>query len=108
MLADFDKPTDEQPISYFACHATTEFICHGWAVVHGRQEDDHDLLGLRVLAAMGAFDYDDLAQIEEGVPLFSSGTEAAEHGKRDILNPSRGAQEVVARLAAKYERLRFS
>jgi Family of unknown function (DUF6283) len=104
-LADYDGETFDQPVGVFHCHATTEFICHGWAVVHGRQE--HDLLGLRLLAGMGGFDFAQLDEVEEHAPLFSSGAEAAEHGKRDIKNPSAAAKEVVRRLGDKYERLRF-
>jgi hypothetical protein len=36
--------------------------------------------------------------------LFSAGTEAAEHGKRDILNPSNEAKKAAARLICEYER----
>jgi len=40
------------------------------------------------------------------VPLFSSGTEAAVHGKADIQDPSEQTREVAGRLMRKYERLR--
>jgi hypothetical protein len=105
-LADYDKPTAEQPMQYFGCHATPEFICHGWAVVHGRQDHEHELVSLRLAASLGVYDMDTEIPAE-GVPLFSSGTEAAEHGKRDILNPSPEAKEVSARLASKYKRLEW-
>jgi len=106
-LAGYDKETPDQPMGVFHCHATPEVICHGWAVVHGRQDKGHDLLGLRLLAGMGQFDFNQLDEVKEGVPLFSSGTEACEHGKRDIANPSPEARAVVERLGNKYERLRF-
>ena len=100
-LAGWDAPFAEQPPGYFGCHATPDHICHGWAVVHG--SNDREVLGLRVLAAITG------SEIEippPAVPLFSSGREAAEHGKRDILSPSIEARQAAASLESKYERLR--
>jgi hypothetical protein len=99
-LASYDAPTMDQPLGAFACHATPEVICHGWAVVHSRQTGEHELLALRVFPVEGDIP-------PEGAPLFGSGTEAAEHGKRDIENPSEEAKDVVARLVRKYDRLTF-
>lgn len=98
-LAAYDKPTAEQPVGVFACHATPEVTCHGWAVVHSRQDHEHELLAFRVFPPEGDIP-------PEGAPLFSSGTEAAEHGKRDVAHPSEEAIEVADRLRRKYERLR--
>jgi len=98
-LAEYDGETFDQPPAAFHCHATPEVICHGWAVVHGRQDHAHEPLAFRLLGI-------DPSMVEEGTPLFSSGAEACEHGKRDIENPSDEAKEVVARLQNKYERLR--
>lgn len=98
-LAEYDKPTGDQPAGAFHCHATPEVICHGWAVVHGRQDHAHELLAARLW-------HIDTSTVEEHSPLFSSGAEACEHGKRDIANPSEEAIETVARLQGKYERLR--
>lgn len=100
-LAEYDKPTGEQPVGAFACHATPEVICHGWAVVHSRQDYAHTLLAFRMFPPEGDIP-------PEGAPLFSSGTEAAEHGKRDIEHPSKEALEVCARLSRKYDRLRYA
>lgn len=106
-LAGYDNETQEQPMGVFHCHATPDVICHGWATVHGRQEGAHELISLRLAAGMGLFDFAELDKVREGTPLFSSGAEACEHGKRDIENPSQEAMDVVARLSDKYERLRF-
>jgi hypothetical protein len=106
-LAEYDRETAQQPPSFFGCHATPEHICHGWAVVHGRQGPGHELLGLRLLAAIGEWDMSNEIP-PEGTPLFSSGGEACEHGKRDIENPSPEALRAVRRLADKYERLQWS
>jgi Family of unknown function (DUF6283) len=98
-LAAYDGPTWSQPPGRFHCHATPEVICHGWAVVHSRQEGESELMALRIFPVEGDIP-------PEGAPLFSSGAEAAEHGKRDIDHPSAEAQEVAARLMRKYSRLR--
>ena len=97
-LPPYDAPTARQPLNGFACHATPSHYCHGWAVVHSNRGSEHELLALRVFAARTAIP-------EPGVPLFASGAEAAEHGKRDIDNPSPEAVAVVERLMSKYDRL---
>jgi hypothetical protein len=100
-LAEYDRETYDQPMGAFHCHATPEVICHGWTVVHGRQDYEHEPIAFR----MWGIDPD---SVEEHTPLFSSGTEACEHGKHDILHPSPEAREVVARLMDKYDRLQWS
>jgi hypothetical protein len=99
-LVDFDLPTGDQPMATFACHATPGHYCHGWAVVHSNRGPEYELLGLRVFAPG--------AEIPEAaVPLFESGQEAADHGKRDIDNPSPEARAFVERLVGKYDRLQW-
>ena len=97
-LREYDAPTGDQPIATFACHATPDHHCHGWAVVHTNRGHEFDLLALRVWPIQGRIP-------EAGVPLFASGNEAADHGERDIDNPSDDAKNAVARLMRKYERL---
>jgi hypothetical protein len=97
-LPPYDAPTHEQPVETFACHATPEFYCHGWAVVHSNRGHQHELLSLRLCRV------DDIP--EPAVPLFTSGTEAAEHGKRDIKRPKQAARRAVARLQSRYSRLK--
>lgn len=97
-LAEYDRPTSEQPLAGFACHATPEVYCHGWAVVHSRQPHDRFLMAFRVFPPEGDIP-------PEGAPLFRSGTEAAKHGKRDIEDPSEEAREMQFRLMRKYSRL---
>lgn len=100
MLRPYDLPTGEQPFAPFGCHATPEFYCHGWAVVHTNRGHEFDLVSLRV-ARTG---YPDIP--EAAVPLFSSGNEAADHGQRDLDDPSPEAQAAVGKLVRKYERIR--
>lgn len=109
-LSDYDKPTAEQPMAVFACHATPETYCHGWAVVHmnrgGDPGDPHghpyDLLALRLSMITGRWDG---VMPDESVPLFASGAEAAAHGKAEIDSPSPEAKAAVARLIRRYPRL---
>lgn len=102
-LPPYDAPTDRQPFEPFGCHATPEFFCHGWAVVHSRRGHDHELLALR-LAAFGAGH--EIAIPEPAVPLFDSGAEAAEHGLRDLRRPKKAARDTQQRLLKRYARLR--
>ena len=99
-LVDFDLPTGDQPIATFGCHATPEHYCHGWAVVHSNRGSEYELLALRIFAP-------DVEIPEAAVPLFESGEEAANHGKRDIDHPSIEAQRIADRLMGKYERLQW-
>jgi hypothetical protein len=68
-------------------------------VVHSNRGHKYELFALRLML-------EDTEIPEAAVPMFSSGTEAAEHGKRDIENPSDEAKDAVAKLMNKYERLR--
>jgi hypothetical protein len=97
-LRDYDNPTGEQPFAVFACHATPEHYCHGWAVVHTSRGHEFDLLALRLHGSPPI--------PEAAVPLFDSGNDAADHGQADLEDPSDDATEVVEKLLRKYPRLR--
>ena len=97
-LVDYDRPTGEQPFESFACHATPEHLCHGWAVVHTSRGHEFDLLALRMHGVR--------VVPLPAVPLWSSGAEAAEHGKRDLAAPSVEAERTMGKLLRKYDRLR--
>ena len=79
-LRDYDEPTGYQPFAVFACHATPEHLCHGWAVVHSNRGHEYDLLALRL--------HGNPSIPEAAVPLFDSGNEAADHGQADNEAPS--------------------
>lgn len=96
-LRPYDAETFAQPFNGFACHATPEHFCHGWAVVHTSRGSAFDLLALRLARVQ------DIP--EPTVPLFDSGAEAADHGQADIEDPSREAKATADRLTRKYERL---
>lgn len=102
-LREYDEPTGSQPFAAFACHATPDHLCNGWAVVHSNRGHEYELLALRMEAgAMGA-----LAAIPTPrTELFASGNEAADWGQRDVENPSVESRLAVERLTRKYPRLR--
>jgi hypothetical protein len=99
LLRPYDNPTGDQPAAVFACHATPEALCHGWAVVHSNRGHDHELLALRIWPPTGDIP-------EPGVPLYGSGNEAADHGQAEIEAPSDDARATTDRLLRKFPRLR--
>lgn len=96
-LPPYDGETWEQPHEPFACHATPDRYCHGWAVVGGT-----DLLALRLRAAHGV----DVEIPEPSVPLFGSGLEAAVHGLSALDVPPEETVAMQRRLLRKHPRLR--
>jgi Family of unknown function (DUF6283) len=100
-LADYDRPTGEQPAGVFLCHQQDGRVCAGWAGCH---DGDH-LLALRLAAmVMDPADAEATRDYVSPVPLFRSGREAAEHGLRDVQRPGAEAVRWIARLAAKQAR----
>ena len=97
-LRQYDAETSYQPMAGFGCHATPEFDCHGWAVVHSTRGRMYELLALRMWPPKNGIP-------EAAVPLFASGNEAADHGQEDIDEPSPEAIRKAAQLLKKYERL---
>jgi hypothetical protein len=92
-LAAYDAETFAQPSGRFSCHATTDHLCHGWAVVHMNRGHEYELLALRIHPT----------EIPESkVPLFASASEAIAHGKR---RGDARTRKVASRLLRKYPRL---
>lgn len=98
-LRPYDRPTGEQPLAGFSCHATPEAYCHGWAVVHMNRGSSFELLALRLSPV-------DIDVPAASVPMFDSGNDAADWGQQDHDNPSAQACAVIARLTRKYPRIR--
>lgn len=92
----YDGPTHEQSPMAFVCHATEHELCHGWAVTSG-----DDSLALRLVASLGGAPVE---IPEPAVPLFATHSEAADHGERDIDDPSPEAMNAMRKLL-KYRRL---
>lgn len=98
-LAKYDGTTSEQAVGgalgVFLCHQGTDDVCAGWASVHG----DDDNLALRMAPLLDPeIDVDAVKAYTSDVPVFASGAEAAEHGKRDIEEPSPAAVDVVGKV----------
>ena len=98
-LRGYDEPMWAQPCAVFQCHQTGRDdrdgrLCAGWVGVHG-----DELLILRIGVARGHVD-PAVWDYSTDVPLFGSGTEAAEHGERDIEHPSGKATAMVAKILA--------
>jgi len=75
----------------FCCHSSPDLLCAGWAGTHDMAEN----LALRLSRKdidPAAYDY------VSPVPLFGSGTEAAEHGVRDLERPGARALAQMAKL----------
>lgn len=97
-LPPYDRQTNEQPFEPFACHASPDFFCHGWAVCHSNRGHANELIALRLA---GVFEIP-----EPRIPLFTSGTEAARHGKTDLKEPGARAIRTIDILTERHERLR--
>ena len=95
-LVNYDKPLVEQPAASFSCHASPNLHCHGWAVCHSKTDPGPLALLLRGRPEIP----------EPSTELFSSGTEAALHGIRDVANPTPEARATMDKLLGKYKRLR--
>src|ERR1700722_15614453 len=96
-LRAYDEPPPNQPWQPFACHATPDHYCHGWAVCHSNRGHEYELIALRMAGS---------PEIPETtVELFDSGNDAADHGQTDASDPSPEARATAERLLRKYERL---
>jgi hypothetical protein len=83
--------------SAFFCHTQDGNLCAGWVGCH----DMHETLAIR--AGRSDLDLDVILNYQSPVPLFASGAEAAEHGKRDIERPGSVAQRKIVQLLKQRE-----
>lgn len=98
-LPPYDRETGFQPTSVFLCHQQDGRACAGWVGVHDMDES----LGLRVAVLRGMVeDADVFLDYTTATPLFASGTEAAAHGMRDLLDPGPQAQTAMTRITKKH------
>lgn len=98
-LPQYDAPTEAQPFATFMCHETPDDFCHGWAVCHTNRGNEFDLLALRMRPFPTRVP-------PAAVPLFTSGTEAAAHGLKDVDSMSPEAEEAAEKLLRHHPRLR--
>lgn len=104
-LPGYDGTTGEQAeagmFGVFMCHQADGYICAGWAGCHDMQHN----LALRMASLMDPdIDVKAVRDYVCPVPLWGSGAEAAEHGKRDIGSPTRQAGALADKLRAMQER----
>lgn len=100
-LPRFDGSTAEQAMAGafapFFCHQQTGHLCAGWVGCHDMAEN----LAIRMRHNL---DLDAIRDYQSPVPLFTSGAEAAEHGKRDITQPGPAAQRKIGQLLRRRQR----
>lgn len=103
-LPDFDLPTEHQPTSVFMCHQQDGRLCAGWVGCHDMDES----LGLRLAVPFGSITLEArqaALEYESPVPLFASGQEAADHGRRHIDSPDEKARKAVEKVSKRQERV---
>lgn len=95
-LPRYDDETHAQPTALFLCHSegvAGTHACSGWL----GHSDPSRLLAVRLGVVSGDVDPSCMDYTTD-VELFSSGAEAAEHGRRDILRPSVRAAESIDKI----------
>lgn len=99
-LPGYDRELAFQPPAVFMCHQADGRLCAGWTGCHDMTEN----LGLRLAVLIDSIsddDFDAILDYTTTTPLFSSGTEAFEHGMADLETPSLDARMVVDKLIKK-------
>lgn len=96
-LVRYDEETFAQPPGVFMCHQMQGDICAGWFA----HSDPYELLAVRLAVSTGLIDPEVLESYSTDVPLFASGAEAAEHGKRDLECPSAEAAQTIEKVLRK-------
>jgi hypothetical protein len=103
-LAEYDKPTSEQPPGMFLCHDADRetVVCRGWWDVHSKQTHECDLLAVRLGLAFGHLTVADLETPPCDVPMYGSGAEACEAGLAEIDCPSPEAQAMALKIKKRH------
>lgn len=99
-LPPYDLETGDQPMGVFMCHQQDGHICAGWAGCH----DMDNNLAMRVAVPLGGMslaERDKTVDYVSPVPLWSSGTEAAEHGLTELDNPTDKAMKIIRKMERK-------
>jgi hypothetical protein len=80
---EIGEQIEKEGYTPFGCHQGDGSICSGWL----GHRDPLDLIAVRLGISNGQLD-PSCAEYTTTVPLFESGAEASEHGKREIEHPS--------------------
>lgn len=102
-LESYDADTMGQPLAIFLCHQQNGRVCSGWAGCHDMDQS----LALWFAAIEGRVTAEVFAEIVDyrsPVPLFTSGAEAAGHGRAGIDRPDQRAQRAIRVLQRRQER----
>lgn len=97
-LPRYDEETFAQPVELFMCHQGEGDVCTGWLC----RADPGQLLAVRMGLINGTLAPEALDHTTT-VPLFASGREAAEHGKRDELTPDERARSAISKIVRKHD-----
>jgi len=92
-LHAYDGDTASQSPAVFMCHQDDGAVCSGWLA----HRNPADLLAVRLGVLLGTLD-ESCLDYSTTVPLFDSGAAAAEHGTRDLEDPSDAARETVEKI----------
>ena len=96
-LPGYDGPISDQVTcgawASFGCHQGDGTVCRGWL----GHRDPGDLLAVRLAILRGELPPDAYGY-ETAVPLFATGKEAAEHGRRDIAAPGERARQAASKI----------
>ena len=98
----YSNETMDQPTAVFACHNQPDDVCTGWLATGLRAEPRRAMLSLRLAMSMQTLT--GFAEFEPEHDFFDTHTEAAEHGLRDIDDPSPEAQDAMVVLGRMVER----
>lgn len=103
-LETYDGSTTDQAtagaFAAFFCHTQDGHLCAGWVGCHDMTEN----LAIRMRSDL---DHAGILGYRSPVPLFTSGTEAAEHGNRDITEPGPRAVRKIGQLVERRDRSRW-
>jgi hypothetical protein len=95
-LPGYDGDVPEQAAAgafgLFFCHQRTGDLCAGWVGCHDMASN------LAIRFSHRDVDMDAVLGYVSPIPLFASGTEAAEHGKREITEPGPDADRKIQQL----------
>jgi len=103
-LRQYDNAPASQSPRMFLCHDGDRLttLCRGWLDTH----DARRLYALRLGAEMGLVDESVFDLPPSPVPVFESGSKAADHGLRDIQSPGSAAIGLARKLLSKHPELK--
>lgn len=96
-LPPYDEPTPCQPTGVFLCHQVNGRACAGWAGCHDMTHN----LAIRIAESTGDMTpehADEIRDYTTDVALFATGRQAADHGMRDVENPTLDAARTLHKI----------